>query len=248
MKSDKLVKSNWVVKILLVIGALWLLMQISFLPMLAFILIAAVLVLVLLFALGAAAIPGLILYGLGRALGVFGQEKKAKPRVGRTIEGKAEAVDAQWREQSAPPPPPEEFTLSISGRLWMLIDTHRGRLSPAVVERLEGILALVEDLEGVLDALERGSEQHHTVVKTVESYIPDMLDRYVQLPVDFARNQKLRNGKTPREILVDQLDILDNELRALRNAAYERKTEELIAHGDFLKEKFARPDPFVNLK
>jgi hypothetical protein len=130
----------------------------------------------------------------------------------------------------------------------MLIDTHRGRLSEAVVGRLEGILSLVEDLEGVLDALEQGSEQHYTVVKTVESYIPDMLDRYIQLPVDFARNQKLRNGQTPREILVDQLDILDNELRALRNAAYERKTEELIAHGDFLKEKFARPDPFVELK
>ena len=75
-----------------------------------------------------------------------------------------------------------------------------------------------------------------------------MLDGYLKLPRDFASTHLLPNGQTARDVLIEQLDVLSGELKALRNAAYERKTEELIAHGEFLKSKFHKPKPFIDIK
>lgn len=242
-------KNKWILKALVIIGGIWFLLQFSFLPTIILLIVS----LVLLFVVGAAAIPGLILYGIGRATGLIKDDPEPSGR--SPIEGQTEVVDitdADWHEvnetetQTAP--------TSISKQLASLLDRHREALSEPVMSRLDAILSLIRELEGFLETpdtanvLHRGSEHHHTVVQTVESYIPEMLDGYLKLPRDFARTHQLPNGQTARDILIEQLDVLSTELKALRNAAYEHKTEELIAHGEFLKSKFQKAKPFIDFQ
>lgn len=237
--------------------ALWLAVQLgaSILSLLLLAIGLAVLAFVLIALVG---LPGMLLFGIGKLFGLVGNESdKTVGRDGRVIEGEViEPVsesdsDAEWREAggtATPPPPPEPAPVSYSKRLRNLIDQHRSRLSEPVVTRLDYILTLVDELEGLLEDIEKGSSQRHTIEQTVESYVPDLLDRYVRLPHEFATHHLLPSGQTPRDLVIEQLDLLTGELKGLRGAAYERRTDDLIAHGEFLKARFERPAPQFDLQ
>lgn len=73
-----------------------------------------------------------------------------------------------------------------------------------------------------------------------------MLENYLALPPAIACFRPVYGNKTPREYLLEQLDILDKEMKIILVKVLSKDTEALIAHGQFLKNKFGLCDQWLN--
>lgn len=121
-----------------------------------------------------------------------------------------------------------------------LLRKIKGKLSEPVMARLTSIK---ENLMALLPSLERfdgSSHQLHVVHQTVTVYLPKMLETYLSLPPAYARLHTVKDGKTPRDVLLDQLTLLDEELKQILNDTHRADSDALFAHGRFLETKFAR--------
>jgi hypothetical protein len=78
-----------------------------------------------------------------------------------------------------------------------------------------------------------------TVAETVRRYLPDALEAYLRLPSWYAQKQRLADGRTASQILLEQLRVLDSSLREIARNAFAGDAETLIANGRFLRDKFS---------
>ncbi|MDD5036347.1 MAG: hypothetical protein PHE55_16500 [Methylococcaceae bacterium] len=79
----------------------------------------------------------------------------------------------------------------------------------------------------------------HVIRQTALEYLPDMLETYLALPPAFARLHPVKDGKTATQIFIEQLQLLDAEMKKLAVDILQDDTQALIAHGNFLREKFS---------
>lgn len=114
-----------------------------------------------------------------------------------------------------------------------------GRVAPFVAARIRRIDETVREMVPRLDRLGGMSQQGHTVVATATSYLPEAVEGYLRLPRDFADRRAVHKGKTSLMILTDQLDILGGTLDRISDAVSRQDASALIAHGQFLADKFA---------
>jgi hypothetical protein len=81
-----------------------------------------------------------------------------------------------------------------------------------------------------------------TVKETVLSYLPATLANYLELPPMFRATRALKDGKTARELLAEQLALLDGEMRAVVANVAASDAQALLANGKFLERRFRQPD------
>lgn len=89
------------------------------------------------------------------------------------------------------------------------------------------------------------SEDLFTVRQTVLRYLPETLANYVALPPAFRASHALHDGKTARQLLAEQLALLETQMREIVANAARQDAQALIANGHFLEEKFRQPDFLV---
>ncbi|WP_296781395.1 hypothetical protein [Variovorax sp.] len=120
------------------------------------------------------------------------------------------------------------------------------RASPHLTEdmrhSLESVRGLVvEVLPQLMDA-GTGGDDLFTVRETVLRYLPETLANYVALPPAFRVTQPLKDGKTARQLLGEQLGLLDAKLREVVANLAASDAAALVANGQFLEKKFRQPD------
>lgn len=113
-----------------------------------------------------------------------------------------------------------------------------GRVPTMVLSRVARVAAVVRDIVPRLDQLGAGSYQAHTVVATATSYLPEAVGGYLRLPRSWADTRPIANGKTALLVLCDQLDLLAYKMDQILDAVVRADAAALIAHGQFLAEKF----------
>ncbi|KQM60444.1 hypothetical protein [Agreia sp. Leaf210] len=113
-----------------------------------------------------------------------------------------------------------------------------GKVPPIVIARINRIANTVAVMVPRLDQLGGGSAQAHTVVSTATSYLPEAVGGYLRLPRDFADRRAVYKGKTSLMLLCDQLDLLGATLDKISDAVSRADAAALVAHGQFLAEKF----------
>jgi hypothetical protein len=128
----------------------------------------------------------------------------------------------------------------VTKELDHLQSSIKGRVPDAVQQRVDHIAATIRDTLPRADELGPGSQQAHTVVQTATDYLPDALDAYLKLPRSYADAHVVADGKTPLQLLCDQLDLLGKELDEVFDAVCRADADALVAHGRFLQDKFAR--------
>lgn len=120
-------------------------------------------------------------------------------------------------------------TREALGRLWGHdsggVRAETGRLQ----RNLERLLPRVKEL---------GSVSAHTVTATAESYLPDAVDAYLKLPRETRDSVKLDGDKTARDLLFEQLYIMNRELEKIAAEASRIDATELRVHGRFLADKY----------
>ena len=129
---------------------------------------------------------------------------------------------------------------TLQHSLDQLISKIKKRVSTEILSKVESIR------ESILTVLPRLAEYEssvyniHIIRQTVLDYLPEMLETYLKLPPAYARFHAIRDGRTPKDLLLEQLDILDVEMQKIVVDLHQNDTQALITHGRFLKDKFRR--------
>jgi hypothetical protein len=135
---------------------------------------------------------------------------------------------------------------NLKDRLDDLIKMARNRVPAEAGHRLEAIREHADILLPKLKELtERGTlvaNVRHDVLQTLTRYLPDTLASYFRLPPAYARLHANETGKTPDSLLVEQLRLLEDNLRRAVQEAFAEDISNLEIQGRFLADKYS-PEP-----
>ena len=133
--------------------------------------------------------------------------------------------------------------------------------APASSPSAEGLLALARDVRLPADSRarlgalhvrcresltylgERGQEAagaSFLVEQIMADYAPEAVTAYLKLPPSLADVAALQDGKTGRDLLNEQLDLLLGAVRGVMDDAAQAGGQHLLAHRRFLQEKFGQ--------
>ena len=160
------------------------------------------------------------LYGTGWALGWM---QRRVPEVERRIE------DSLTVEQ----------TLE---HLDQLVTQVQPQLNAEMRAHLASVRTSVAEVLPRLVAARSHDADLYTVRETVLRYLPETLANYVALPPMFRNSHALKDGKTARQLLGEQLALLDRKLREIVANVSSADAQALLANGKFLEMKFQQPD------
>jgi hypothetical protein len=128
------------------------------------------------------------------------------------------------------------------GQLDTLVARAQGHLTPDMRGHLDSVRAsVVEVLPRLLGARQFDSDLY-TVRETVMRYLPETLANYVALPPVFRTTHALKDGKTARQLLSEQLALLDGKMREIVANVAGADAQALLVNGRFLEAKFSQPD------
>jgi hypothetical protein len=132
----------------------------------------------------------------------------------------------------------------IERQLNDLVRKVEKRLPPEALAKVKSVQASILSVLPLL-AANSGDQNSYMLRQTALEYLPKALENYLNLPPAFANMHPIRDGKTARQLLVEQLDLLDKEMQELVAAAAANDTQKLLAHGRFLEQKFQKDDIFA---
>ena len=126
------------------------------------------------------------------------------------------------------------------------LDNLIASATPHLTVDMQGRLKSIRD--SVAEVLPRlvghatGGDELFTVRETVLRYLPETLANYVALPAAFRVSHQLQSGRTARELLTEQLDMLAGQMREVVANVAASDAQALVANGQFLQAKFHQPD------
>jgi hypothetical protein len=133
----------------------------------------------------------------------------------------------------------------ITERLDQIIAQARPHLTDEMNKHLDNVRASIIEVLPRLVGARSHDDDWYTVRETVLHYLPETLANYVSLPPAFRLTQPLQQGRTARQLLADQLGLLDTKLGEIVGNVAASDAQALIANGKFLEAKFQQPDFLV---
>lgn len=128
----------------------------------------------------------------------------------------------------------EDIRLSLSqlrGKVRKRVPTEVFSVVNSICESILLLLPQIEDINS-------GEPHIYSVRRTALSYLPESLENYLKLPTSHARFHVIRDGKTATDILLDQLTLLDKEMKEFVDGFRQNNVQKLLAHGRFLSSRF----------
>jgi hypothetical protein len=138
-----------------------------------------------------------------------------------------------------------EDSLTVAQTLDRL-DAVIAQAGPHLNDEMRQHLARVR--ESAAEVLPRlvGTQAHgdelFTVRETVLRYLPETLANYAALPPAFRASHPLKDGKTARQLLEDQLALLATQLHEIVANVAASNAAALVANGEFLEARFRQVD------
>jgi hypothetical protein len=123
----------------------------------------------------------------------------------------------------------------------------RGRLPSDIQAKIAEIRQQILDLLPSLSAFPAGSQDLYVIQRTATDYLPGTLRAYLALPEAYATTRVLEGGKTPQQLLREQVLLLDEKLDEITDAVHRHDTDRLLANGRFLEERFGKESGGLSL-
>jgi hypothetical protein len=121
-----------------------------------------------------------------------------------------------------------------------LVRSIQKRVSGDILAKVESIKdSILEILPGIVD-VNSSDYDIYTIRQTALDYLPETLGNYLSLPPAFRTLHPVRDGKTAKQLLSEQLDLLDQQMKEIVHDFFRNDTQRLMAHGRFLEEKFRK--------
>jgi len=115
----------------------------------------------------------------------------------------------------------------------------QGKVPDDVLAAVLRIHAILGDVLAHHHALPPGSPDAYVVERTALDYLPTALESYLALPRSYANRVTVSGDRTARQVLLDQLRLMESKLGEVLEAALRGDTDRLLAHGRFLEDRFA---------
>lgn len=122
------------------------------------------------------------------------------------------------------------------------LGTIRNKLPDDILTRVESISQTIKTILPQIEDINSSDYNIYMIRQIAQSYLPETIGNYLKLPATLATTKKLRDDKTAHELLIGQLDLLDNEMTDLLESFHHNDTQQLLAHGRFLRDKFGESD------
>lgn len=123
------------------------------------------------------------------------------------------------------------------------ISAVSGRVPPGVILRMQRIeLTIRSEIVPHLDGLPPGSLELYLVERTARDYLPTAVATYLRLPPDYVSPRPASQGWTPLQVLLDELDLLEAQMRRVAEIVHRVDMDRLLAHRRFLNDRFSRVD------
>jgi hypothetical protein len=117
------------------------------------------------------------------------------------------------------------------------------RVPPEILGKLQRIeLTIRTEILPHLDCLPLGGPELYLIERTVSDYLPTALDAYLRLPAGYVSSQPGSHGRAAVDVLAEELDFLDTQMRELAEIVHRIGMDRLLAHRRFLADRFSRPD------
>jgi len=130
-------------------------------------------------------------------------------------------------------------------RLDTLVRQAQPHLSPEMLGHLQSVRSSVAEVLPRLIGARNHDADLFTVRETVLRYLPETLANYVALPPVFRSSHALKDGMTARQLLAEQLALLDGKMKEIVANVAGADAQALLANGQFLEMKFRQPDFLV---
>jgi hypothetical protein len=115
-----------------------------------------------------------------------------------------------------------------------------GRVPADVLAKVQSIQQIILGILPRSGALPPGSPELFVVQRTATDYLPTALESYLNLPRAYATLHPVQDGKTPKQVLLDQLTLLESKMTEVADDVHRNDTDRLLANGRFLEERFGR--------
>jgi hypothetical protein len=123
-----------------------------------------------------------------------------------------------------------------------LVNQARAQLPPKMVGLLDSIRRSIQEVLPRLTDTPAFDDNLFTVRETIARYLPETLANYIALPPMFRVTRVLKDGKTARDLLMDQLLVLDKQMKEVVGNLARGDADALLANGEFLEAKFRERD------
>ena len=123
--------------------------------------------------------------------------------------------------------------------LAQLLRQLRGKVADDLYDKVvriqSSILATLETEGAAGDAADPNV---YLIRQTALSYLPDAFSTYLRMPRLMAERRAIADGRTPHDVLLEQLDLMDRRLADVADDMARHDTDKLLANGRFLAERF----------
>ncbi len=117
------------------------------------------------------------------------------------------------------------------------------RVPPEILARVQRLeLTIRAEILPHLDCLPLGAPELYLIERTVSDYLPTAIDAYLRLPSGYVSSQPGSHGRAAVEVLAEELDFLDAEMRQVAEVVHRTDMDRLLAHKRFLIDRFTRED------
>jgi len=114
-----------------------------------------------------------------------------------------------------------------------------GRVPPDIWIRIQRIeLTIRAEILPRLDCLPLGAPELYLVERTARDFLPTAVETYLRLPAGYASP----GGAIAYRVLVDELDLLEAQMRRVAEVVHRADMDRLLAHRRFLQDRFSRLD------
>ena len=120
-----------------------------------------------------------------------------------------------------------------------LVRSLRGKVADdlcAKVVSIQGSILATLETEGA--AGDAADPNVYLIRQTALAYLPDAFSTYLRMPRLMAERRAIAGGRTPHDVLLDQLDLMDRRLADVADDIARHDSDKLLANGRFLAEKF----------
>lgn len=128
--------------------------------------------------------------------------------------------------------------IDLQHQLQEMLKKVRKNVGAEVYDRLQQLAENLDYLITKTDVTSASPFLRHFVQQTVNDYLPTSLENYLNLPPAYRTLHPVRNGKTSKDLLLEQLAVLHSETQEVIENVHQNDVDAIEAHTRFLKGKF----------
>ena len=132
-----------------------------------------------------------------------------------------------------------EDSAEIRDGLARLVRSLRGKVADDLLAKVVGIQGSILGTLEIEGSMGDGADPNvYLIRQTALAYLPDAFQTYLRMPRIMAERRAIAGGRTPHDVLLDQLDLMDRRLADVGDDLARHDSDKLLANGRFLAEKF----------